>query len=519
MMFETVLGKVKAIRRRLLWIAFCRHVLLAAGGVAIALACFVLISRLFLLPIKLEQFAPWPAGLAVCWLMVWTWLRRVRLIDAALQADQTLGLKERLLTALAIRQPRNEAEEAVLQDAVEHARAIRPARVFKMNLQRELRFAAMPLVVLAGLFLFMPQFDLLARQQEAKKETTVQIQARQEAAEKLEQLSQITAAKTELQDPKLGQQVQHDLAALTKQLEEGKLTPDQLMAKAQTLQDKLASRKDELEKQLRMPGNLQSKGEGRQTGEMSRQMEKGNFNQAAKELAALKKKMQEGKLSEQEKAQLQKELQMLAQKLGKDQALAQALGKAAEKMANGKQNEALANMEDAAGQLMDMEQMMKELAAAESVQADLAEWKKSMCKGNGKCASCGKEGEGLLCSECQGKGEWKAGEGRKRSKGMGGPGVGEGQVADKKETETGYEKKKIKGEMTPGRIIARMKVDGEQLPGEITTEYETIRVESAQQAEDTIEGELMPLEYKSLVRNYFDAIKYGDAASSATESK
>ena len=92
---------------------------------------------------------------------------------------------------------------------------------------------------------------------------------------------------------------------------------------------------------------------------------------------------------------------------------------------------------------------------------------------------------------------------------MGGPGKGRGGIAPKTETATALVRERVRGQVLPGEVLARMKVEGTQEAGEITTQYESLRMEYAQQAEDAVERETMPLEFKGLVRDYFDAIRQG----------
>lgn len=513
--YLTILRQVRAVRRRLLWIGFCRRLTLTLAGALALLALFVLAGRLVPLPLGLRTVAPWVGGSAAAWLAVWCWLGRVRLMEAALRADEALGLKERLSTTLYLRNPRGEAEQAVLEDAAQWAARIRPAAAFRLSLGRELRLAALPAALLPLLWFFMPQMNLLARPKEETRKQAEVIQVRQETVKELEKLAEEAATKSELREPALSQQVKREMAALAKKLAEQKLTGDQALAKTEDLKQKLERRRAELEKALKMPGNLESKGEGRQTGEMARQMQKGNFAMAAKRLEELKKKIQNNQLTAQEKAELQKELKALAAKLGKDSPLGEAMAQAAQKMEAGQMNAALAELEQAGGQMMDMEAMVKELESMQGSEYDLEAFKAAMA-GKGaldKCGECGGEMKDGECQSC-GKGPWKPGDERKHGSGMGGPGIGEGQVADKTETPTGFEKKRVKGDIAPGRIIAKMKVPGQQDPGQAKIQYESLRVEYAQQAEDTIQKEAMPLELKSFVREYYDAIKYEDNKTS-----
>jgi hypothetical protein len=107
-------------------------------------------------------------------------------------------------------------------------------------------------------------------------------------------------------------------------------------------------------------------------------------------------------------------------------------------------------------------------------------------------------------------GKWGEGEANEFGAGMGGPGMGRGSRARSNPTQTAFERSRIKGDLTQGEIIARMKVPGTQGPGKATVAYEEMRTLYEQKAEDTVQNETMPLEHKTLIRDYFEAIKYKD---------
>ena len=90
---------------------------------------------------------------------------------------------------------------------------------------------------------------------------------------------------------------------------------------------------------------------------------------------------------------------------------------------------------------------------------------------------------------------------------MGGPGIGRGGNPQSNPHDVAFEKTRVRGDLTPGKIIARMKVPGQQTPGEASVAYEEMRTLYEQKAEDTIRNEVMPLEHKALIRDYFAAIK------------
>ena len=137
------------------------------------------------------------------------------------------------------------------------------------------------------------------------------------------------------------------------------------------MQDRLAARKAEIEKRLAMPSAVQTKGLGKHTQDIDKALKQGNFRKAAQLLNDLKTEMQGGTLSEQEKKGIQEELKMMAAQMGEDSRLSKALAEASAKMGEGQLNAALADLEDAADSMLDLEAMLKELEALESLEYDL----------------------------------------------------------------------------------------------------------------------------------------------------
>lgn len=517
-MVRQIRRKVRAVQGRLLWIAFCRRFLTALGWASVLLALFVLVSRLFPLRVAPIQVLPWLAGTAAAWVILWTWLLRVRLLEAAVRADEALGLKERLSTALVIPAPRSLAEAAVLEDAAEHARAIHPARAFPMRLGRPLVRASAAVAVLAGLWLWMPQMNLLAKASQPKPGTPqAAVEAHKEAVAQLEDMAKELAQTDKVEKSQVSQKLERDLSALAKQIKDQKLTGEQAAAKMEKLGEKIAQRRDEVEKLLEKAASMQSRGEGRNTSQVAKALQKGDFAKAAKALEELKKQLQSSQMSQEQKEALSKEIKQMSEQLGKESPLGDALRKAAEKMQEGQMNGAMADLENATAQTKEMDALLAEMKELEGLQHDMEGREKALSGQPVPCEECGKECLGGLCDDCaQKRGKWRAGDEREQGSGMGGPGIGEGSIAESKAGQTAFEKKRIKGDIQPGDILARMKVEGRQPPGEIKTQFEALRIQSSQQAEDTVRSEQLPLERKALVRQYFDAIKMDGAAPAAT---
>ncbi|MCE5229091.1 hypothetical protein LLG95_05790 [bacterium] len=566
-MNHSIHATIRAVRRRLMLVHAIRRALIIIYWLAIALSVLVLAGR-FKLPVPtLSQAAPWAGGLGLLWLVVWLIARRVSLFEAAVITDQSLLLKERLSTAMLIGEPRNAAESAVIDDAVAHARAVRPSQVAKLEFQRQLGFAGGSLVMLALLFLFMPTIDPFAKANKEKQFKIEQVKAERERAKQLEELLNISSDLTEIKKPESIANAEKEMKALAKQLEEQRINPEQAEARMEKIGERIKDRREEIQNQLSDASSLNTRGEGRVTNEVSKELAKGNFEEAAKKMEELQNKLAQGKLNEQEKQALAQEMKAMASKMKDNPDLAKSLSAAAEQMAQGNANAAQSNMAEAVKSMTNMQSLFNEMKAIEKMEYDMKGRAQAMagaaqqgkcpnCGGqldpNGQCKSCGYKGEGKEGKEGQGKegqGQGKGGKGKgqgkgdgdgdggdgnggqgkgmgkgragtgqfatgptdKQGSGMGGPGQGRGGVARTKEGDVQFQTKKIKGDLTPGEIIARFKVEGKQNPGEITTKYEGSALERAQQSEDSIEHEPMPMEFKSLVRDYFASIKRDQA--------
>ena len=511
---------IRAVRRRLLWLRFCRLYLTVFGWLALALCLYLAATRLLPGLWPLERLVPWAAGLGVLWLCAGLWLRRVRLMDAALEADQTLGIKERLSTALALGEPKNEPEQAVMEDALAWARRIRPGRAFTADLRRETTLALAPVLVMALVWWLMPQYNLLAHGQEEKKQAAIALETRQRAATELEQLAREANDPAKIDKPASVERVQRELNMLARNLAEQKITEQQALARMEKLKDAMRERRAELEKQLAKPNNLETKGQGKFTKDIQKAVKRGDFDKAASLMDELAEKLKKNEMSEQDKAALQQELKAMAEKLGTDTPLGDSLAKACDKMGNGQFNEALADMEMSAEQLRDLKAMLAELKDLEALDYDMDARKLAqacqMCKAGDNPSSC--TGSAAALGQLAGRKPWQAGDSRNQGAGMGKDGIGQGSVAAKEEGQTALQKSRVQGQIQPGKIIARMKVPGSQAPGEVTTQYEALRLEYSQRAEDVINKEVMPLEYKTRVRDYFSAIKYAGQEAAGQKS-
>ncbi len=555
-MNPTIHAKVRAVRRRLIWVRAIRRALIVAFWLAAGLSLLVLAGR-FTLPVPpLAQAAPWAGGAGLLWLVIWMAVRRISLFEAAVRADEALVLKERLSTAMLIGQPRNPAEDAVIEDAVEHARQVRPSEVARLEFKRQLGFAAGSLLTLALLFLFMPTIDPFAKAKALKAIEKQKEEIRVEREKQYAELIKEAADTGEIKKPESISNAERAMKLLAKEVEERRIDADQAQIKLEKMTEKIKNRREEIQNRLNEAANtLNSRGEGRITNEVSKEMAKGQFDKAADKMQELQDKLAQNKLTDQEKSALAQEMKAMAQNLKDNPELAKALKQAAEQIGQGNTNSAQTAMQDAVKSMQNMQSLLNEMQALEKMEASMKGSARQMAQAgqSGKCPSCGSQldkngqcqncgykgegqegqngrqgqqgqgrmqgqGEGDSDSQNQGQegrnqgnrngtGRWTEGPTDRQGGGMGSAGRGQGGQASRKDGQVQFVKEKVKGQMIPGEIVARFKVDGKQTPGEITAKYEGMALELAQQSEESIDHEAMPIEFKSLVRDYFAAIK------------
>ncbi len=257
---------------------------------------------------------------------------RIGLLEAAAAADARAGWKERLSSALALPSVSRPMEHALLEDARERLGGASPPELFPLRAPREIKFAPLPALAILASFLFVPSLDLLGTRarQKAKEEEKKEIEL---AVEKLEGRKKVLEKSKQLSE-RVKQAVQK-IDALAKELVQ---SPPQdrkdILAQLSSLADELKKLKNELSKSESLAAKLQkslSKDAG-DAGDLGRLLKEGKFAEAAQELAKLRNALQEGKLTPAEKEKLQKQLQALADKLGKNKDLSELEKKLAQAM-------------------------------------------------------------------------------------------------------------------------------------------------------------------------------------------
>jgi DNA repair exonuclease SbcCD ATPase subunit len=318
--------QVQRARRRLLlqrfghFVSWTLFVALLVALVAIA------VPKIWPLDVTLESWAvAWAGGGFAAGLLlavILTLVTRPSLEQTAAEIDHRFDLRERLSSSLMLDvQARDtEAGRALLADAERQAGRIAVTERFEL---RPAKLGLLPLIPLAMLtiLLWIPdatqENELQARasfaaREEAKqiKTTTQQLkrklaqQRRQAKAKGLEDAADLFE-KLESKLDKISQRKQVDK-------KEALIALNDLKKELENRREKLGT-PNEMKKAM---SNLNKLDDG-PADRVANAMEKGDFGEAQKEVQELAKKLRDGKLSDQEKAQLQKQIEQMKQQLEK----------------------------------------------------------------------------------------------------------------------------------------------------------------------------------------------------------
>lgn len=456
---DPILAGVGRVRRRLAAQAYVLGI--TRGfliGVLLTLA-YVVVDRLVFVGIDLLLATSILMGLPLLGSVIFTTFRLPGRLAAALSLDLRYDLKERVSTAIALGDDPSPVAEAVRADARRRVQELNLSKKTPVMLGGEIRWLAGALIALAIIASpgVLPYFDLFqraeARERVLKEHDEVKLQAKS-LLKKREQLLK-----------KIGDKKLDDVKEALKEWERIALD----------LQKKPGGRKNALIKMSKLSDAIREKknsGKFRSldgiakalsknarssaiTKDIQAALKKGDMKAAVEALKALKDKLKNGNLSDEDKAKLAGELKTLSLDLSAAPNLAESLDEAAMDIADDELQAALQDLDEAEMSLEELADAFEELALLEEALAGLESQKKDFwdagdladldieicedCGGNledaledldlevfgpgpeGDCSAC--KGKGGDCKECGGTGKSKAHAG----KGKGGKGAGKGK--------------------------------------------------------------------------------------------
>ena len=85
-------------------------------------------------------------------------------------------------------------------------------------------------------------------------------------------------------------------------------------------------------------------------------------------------------------------------------------------------------------------------------------------------------------------------------------GTGRGGLAPEEETKVGFEEKRGKVHTGKGAIIGQFLVDGEQVPGEVSSDMADLVSAAERDASDLINRDRIPRQYQKAIKEYFSNV-------------
>jgi hypothetical protein len=351
---------------------------------------------------------PWPAvglgllGAAALGGLLFAFIPNLELLEAAGRVDARAGWKERLLSALSLPSVAHPMEQALVEDVRERLKQQSVSRLFPFQAARELKLVPLAGAAL-GLAFFIPALDVLgleARQKEKAKEK----EELKSVVQKLEERRK----KLEKEDRPLDRvkEAIKKIDALAAQLHQDP-PPErkEALAKIATLAEELEKMKHELSQSAALAEKLQkaaSKDSG-EPGQLTPLLKVGKFMEAAQELAKLRNKLEENKLSPADKARLEKELQKLLEKMGQDKDLNELEKKLARAM-KGLNEDHEKDLSDFQKSLQELDSDLTEKEMLAQALDDLEKLADALAQDERECPTCGSRMKGGKCKGKDGKG-------------------------------------------------------------------------------------------------------------------
>lgn len=550
---------LKVFEKKLRWIRFrCSINLLleqtvrvfTAAGVIGILA--VLVERLLALSV-INSWTLWTFLALVITLALLSWLlKQPSRMQVALLLDQRLKLNERFSTTLAMAESKDPFAQAACEEARQTAQHISPEKYFPVKPPKFWFCGISTWLIVGALFLLVPQKDLLGflKKERQQQEQAFQVQLAQEDIKQT--TSTVKLAVKRLGNPELDA----DLARISDMPKGAKpdIAKRQAIRKLGDLGDKLKKMQSNMKlgsvesmkqmlKQLRgLPNAFSQK--------LQLALAQGNFTQASDLLKQFQKQLLEGKLSEQQRKALSKQLQDLARQLQelaqKNEQFEAELKKAGlnKKLAKLSEEQLRKALQKQGLSQEKIEQLLQKMSACRSAS--------SRCSGMGKAmAACGAGSGGLsgdelaaVCEQldeldtirqqiklsqatldeieraiaclgqgmCQGQGigcqgPFQKGLAEKFGSGTGGPGRGYGPRSSDESGETSTKKTRVKNKDGQGPIVASWYIKGTSVKGQAKRDFSEVIQAGRDNAAEAISENQIPRKYEESVKKYFGQLE------------
>ena len=468
-------------------------------------------------------------------------IRRPDRLKTAAEVDTAFGLKDRLssivnLPADLAATPAGICLKAETDQAIEH---LDLADAMPIRRPRRVWMPLLPLLV-AGVVILAPEY--IQKKSQAKLATN---NPDETVLKKSEALAKKLAEQRKAQAEKVSAPTAELMAQLQKAAEELAKSPPAEKSEALSALNQLSDTVKERQKQMgsteKMAAQLQQMKNMASDGpadEFAKDLAKGKFNDAAEELKTLMDKAQSGKLSEEEKKQLQQQLGEMAKQLEKmasledkkkqlDEALknggltkeqhqeemaklnqqaanmkqiqqlAQQMQQAQQAMQQGNMEQASQSLQQARQQLQQMAQEMADMQSLDEALADLQQAKDGMSK----------DGDGNQLGDAMNSGN-ALGDMMSMQNGNGlNRGRGQGDRPEAPDKTSAYDTR-VKMDLTKGKFQLKGFGDpGQQSKGKSVIDGGEIEAAVSEASADALTQQRIPRRLQKNVRDYFDQIQ------------
>lgn len=547
--------QVQRARRRLVMEQFLSIASWCLFGFLIVAAIGVAVPKIWPIAVKSEiwlwSWVGGSLGVALLTATTWTYVVRKRISDAAVEVDRRFGLRERVASSLLLSDEDVQTEfgKALLQDAERRVARVNIAEKFRIAVRWWNMLPILPTAVIVVVAMLVA--DATERKQANAKTKTTAAAEKEKAIETLKKAKEKIAKRLEEEDDKGKlQEAENLIKELQKTINELEKKPTvdkkQVMVKLNDLNKQLQSQQDKFSSAAEMKKQLSGlKEDEGPANKFTKELKKGDFANAAKEMRSLQKQMQEGKMTpeqmkqaakqleqikkqiqemmqerEQAKEELKRQIQQkrdagdlegaanLQKKLDKMeqqekaakqmQEMAEKLEQAAQAMEQGDTQKAQQQMQEMAQQLEQMQQQSEDMETLDGMMMDLADAKAGM----------GDE-DGDQDGEAEGQ---KGGRGRSRREGRPNDGLGDGRgIGERPEEETDYALKssQVRAKPRQGEMIKTGTASGPNSKG-VSREAAKAIIEAAESSDDDpLTNQTLPRAQKQHAREYFQKLGRG----------
>lgn len=472
-------------------------------------------------------------------------VRRPDRLKTATLVDQAFGLKDRISSVISLpldvtQTPAGQCLQAETVKAVEHL-DLAEGLFFKRP--RRLWMPIVPLLV-AGVVVLLPNY--VQQQSQAKQASVV---ADPNVVKNSEALAKKLAEQRKAESQKVSAPTAELMAELQKAAEDLAKSPPaekaDALAALNELSDAVRDRQKQMGSTEKMAAQLQQLKNMASDGpadEFAKDLAKGQFGDAAEELKSLAEKAQSGKLTDEERKQVQQQLGDMAKQLEKManleekkkqleeamknggltqqqfqeemaklnqqsanmkqiQQLAQQMQQAQQAMQEGNMQKAGESLQQAQQQLEQMAQQMSEMQTLDEALADLQEAKNGMSQdGDGNQLGDAMNSSNMLGDMMS---NMQNGNGLNR-------GRGQGDRPEAPDRTSAYDTR-VKMELGKGKFqLKGYGEPGKQSKGKSVIEGGDVETAASEAASDALTNQRIPRKLQKNVRDYFDQIQNPD---------